>query len=645
MIAGILQRKNNRYKLTGYKDSILETLDFYKHADNSGSYQNDNALLLQTTRWNTHNSKYDPTPYINRESGKVSLFWGRLTNNEDLNGKLGFSLKDNVCDSEIVAQAYLKWGEKCPEYLRGEFSCCIYDLNLNSIFCVQDQMGVKPFYYYLDDDIFVFSSTLSTFYRLDMVTMTADMEWALKYLVNQSKDFEKTPFVNIRKLKPAHQLLVSPSDSRQAKYFEFDIETRLLLKSTDAYAEAYRVQLEKAVAARIRTDYPLGSESSGGLDSSAVTALALNLFDQPFENFYTYGIQVLEQEPEYLLELHRFYANKIHNGFISSTFSQDIESLTRSIRVLGYPVEHSNSTGHCVFYRNAANSGVRTLLSGFGGDEFVTNKDLFAACQEFFNSKSLLKAWKILPGVPPVRLLRLLKQYLRHRLYHGKKIARPIAGKYWLNNFIKDELIDYYKLKDVFEDGLSKNFSYRDHNQYILAQRFSPNVPVRMGNCTLMADSYGIDYSWPLFDVDLIQFFFSVPTEYKFMHGITRYLHRKAVADIVPPKINWKADKCLGKAISPNFSDLELLLDDSLHPDLCPLIDNTRYSNIKDRFLALESAAVPGTFIGMYLRNLHMLNLWLKSCFPNGVAWGNTPEAHSAKIEKHNHYTELHSRT
>ncbi|MFA6714710.1 MAG: asparagine synthase-related protein [Victivallales bacterium] len=623
MIAGILQRKN-RYKLAKYKDLIFETLDFYKHADKSGNCQSDRALLLQTTRWNTHNSKYDPTPYINRESGKVSLFWGRLTNNDDLSDKLG--LADNVCDSEIVVQAYLKWGEKCPEYLRGEFSFCIYDLNLNTVFCVQDQMGVKPFYYYLDDDVFVFSSTLSTFYRLDMVPMDVDMEWALKYLVSQSKDFEKTPLVNILKLKPAHQLFVGPSDSRQTKYFEFDIETRLALKSDGEYAEAYRAQLEKAVVSRIKTDYPLGSESSGGLDSSTVTALALNLFDQPFENFYTYGIQVLEQEPEYLLELHRFYANKIHNGFISSTFSHDIESLTRSIKVMGCPCEHGNSVWHSVFYKNAADSGVRTLLSGFGGDEFVTNRDLFAACREFFSDNSLLKVWKVLPGSPPARLLYLLKRYLSYNLKQEKSAANPIAGKYWANSFIKDEFADYYNLKGMFENAFTTDFTYRDYNKYLIAKHFSPNIPVRMGNCTLMADSYGIDYSWPLFDVDLIQFFFSVPTEYKFTRGITRYLHRKAVDDIVPPKINWKQDKKLGGVISPNFSDLEELLDDSLHPDLRVLLDDARYLKIKDRFLTSAPRDISGTFIGMFLRNLHALNLWLKTFFPSGCTWVNTPE-------------------
>jgi asparagine synthetase B (glutamine-hydrolysing) len=91
-----------------------------------------------------------------------------------------------MSDAEIILCAYLKWKDVCTTRLFGDFSFVIYDLLENRFFCARDQMGIKPFYYYDSNDVFIFSSSLCLFHRIPEFTLKPRIEWASRFLLSHS---------------------------------------------------------------------------------------------------------------------------------------------------------------------------------------------------------------------------------------------------------------------------------------------------------------------------------------------------------------------------------------------------------------------------------------------------------------------------
>ncbi len=615
MIAGIFLRREKKLESLSYKDTIAVTLNQFKTADKVGLYHNDNVLLVQTTRFNTPESFFDPTPYIDNATGNVIVSWGILTNREELARKLGLaseSLKE-VCDSELIMKSYLKWGEECVSYIYGDFSYAIYDKKKDSMFCSVDHMGVKPFYYYISDDYFIFASTLAVFHSLKIVPMKPDMEWAAKYMLHLSMDFEKTAYHDIFKLKPANSIKVSRDNHSIRQYFTFNPEENHSLGKIENYLEIYKELLNKAVSFRIRTKYNLGSETSGGIDSSTVTALAAKLFDQPIDNFYAFGFAFLEYEPQYILQVSQKYG--IVNNFICCGMqSKNNEINDRALKIMGSPVEHGNATFHTIFYEKANTENIRTLLSGFGGDEFVTTIHGYLLLEQLIEEKKYFQLYKNLHGNHITRPLRFAKKYCKHKFKKEEYNQRFLNAwnQRWPYCLIKDEVIEAYELKNKYFETAKFDAGYTNINAFTLENRFAPFVPTRMGNCSLVADSYGIDYRWPLLDVQMIQFFLSIPSSMKYHKGTGRYFHRKAVDDIVPKMVNWKPSKYMGEKVKERVDEIAFCNLD-LHASLNDIVDVKKM----DKLVSLDKNKKNSKEIEFsYRRNISSVaavNQWLKT--------------------------------
>ena len=168
-------------------------------------------------------------------------------------------------------------------------------------------MGVRPFYYYLSDSLFVCATSLSPLVHLKDVPVQISRKWMVDYLTHLSMSFDETPYMGIHKLPPAHTLTVTPEKHHLRQYFELSAEPELKLKDSHEYVEAYREQLETAIKCRLNTTYPLGSELSGGLDSSTITAYAAKFVDQPLTQLHAFAFAHLEMEPQYILAVSQAY--------------------------------------------------------------------------------------------------------------------------------------------------------------------------------------------------------------------------------------------------------------------------------------------------------------------------------------------------
>lgn len=581
-------------------------------ADATGVWHEDRTTLIQHTLWNTEESKADRGPLSDPVSGLTLCAWARIDNRDELAPHLGLDAGDLlVPDSRFILAAYRKWGEDCVERLLGDFAFAIWDSRRQTLFCARDPMGVRPFYYHLSEDLFLFAGTLHVFVALEGFKPEPLRKWMAEYLVHLSMSFEGTPYQGIFKLPPGHSLRIGREGQSLRQYHRLSGETTLRLKRPEDYVAAYREELERAMRRQLRSAYPLGSESSGGLDSSTITAFASKLLPDPSRQLHAFCIATQEREREFIEEVSRvctLAGNHVFPRYDVSPEEQPTQML-RALGILGYPVEHGNSTGHEPFYRKAQELGVRTMLSGFGGDEFVTNPGS-VAMDEFLHSGRFVQLYRNLPGNTLMRALRLGKRLMlsRRKPFLHPRFETSLLRR-WPTEPIREEASRIFDLFDRYMQGARFDQGWSSLNEFVLNNRWAPFVPTRMENCTLMAAARGVEYRWPLLDVRLVQLFLSIPAEQKYAKGVGRLLHRRAVSGIVPDLVAWKPGKSMGDSLAPPEGHIPFLMDpDALHPALAELVD-------REKLIPPQAATgddeMAIRFHSLAWNKVAWLNLWL----------------------------------
>lgn len=623
MFAAVFCRKA-AHRSADYADAatLLSALTPFHQADRQGHWLDERMLLVQALTFNTPESQHECVPYVCPDTGRVIASWLRLDNRDALCRQLDIpgGQDATLTDPMLVLACYQQWGTACANRLEGDFSFVIYDPTQQCCFVARDSLGVKPLYYALTDEVFIVASSAAVFTRLRHFSPVPDERWMAGYLLGESMSFTATAYRNITKLAPAHALHVTHTSSSLQRYFSFVDDAPQHFRREQHWVDTYREQLERSVRVRLRSHYALGAETSGGIDSSTVLAYMARLNERPPGDLHAFGFATCELEPEFILETSRMY--NIHHNHIVTGFDQDDEAmLDRSLAVLGYPVEHGNATAHQPFYQLCEGFGIRSLFSGFGGDEVVTNPGSLLPL-ELIDNKRYLTLYSILNGNLVTKPLRFANWLRKSRRHGGANPAflQGIAQR-WPHHVLRDEVVERFELKARYFEGATFDAPYRTINSFILNNRIVPFVPTRLDNCTLMAASYKVDYRWPLLDRVLMQQYLSTPAIEKWHGGMGRYLHRRAVDGLVPAKVLWKPGKDMGSPMARMDDGVPLLqyarwgrqIEAEWHPALDGLID-------RDKLRQQISVAEQGgnrqvlPLFRKTINQLRQLNRWLNTC-------------------------------
>ncbi|HNX96252.1 MAG TPA: asparagine synthase-related protein [Candidatus Aminicenantes bacterium] len=578
------------------------------------------SLLVHALHWNTTRSRLEETPLVDPSHGLSIASWARLDNRAELGGKLGIPATElaGLSDTRLILASYRRWGEECASHLIGDFAFVVHDERRGDVLLARDPLGARPLYYWTAGPLLACSTTLAVFRGLDGLSLQVRSGWIAEYLQHLSMSFEQTPYEGVRKLPPGHILWVSGEETRLKSYFRLAEVTPLVLRDSREYVEAYREVLEESIRCRLDSDYPLGCESSGGLDSSTVTAYAAKLLGPERERAHAFSFARQEQEPRHILAVSRA-AGLPYTHVFTRNEPDTRERIDRSIAVLGYPVEHGNATAHEPFYRLAERLGVRTLLSGFGGDEFCTTIHGTLVPLELLQKGEYRKLWQILPGNPLTRMLRLLKRvWTLWRPASANPHFYKAFERRWPLSLVRDEWVEKYGLKERYFEQARFDTGYTELKRFTLEKRWQPFVPTRMENCSLMALSYGIEYRWPLLDVRLVRLFLAIPNGEQYFRGMGRYLHRRAVDGVVPKAIAWKQGKSMGPFDDGGASgDAGISREvERLHPALERILDLGKL-RAQIAFLPITGRVPEGDPRGFAcrrnLRAVALLNAWLKA--------------------------------
>lgn len=248
--------------------------------DRVGAWCGDRIALGQQTGVSMPASSQEPLPWRDDAAGLTIAADVRLDNRDDLCATLAVppDQRQTLSDRQLLLCAYQKWGMDCPDHLIGDFAFVIWDAAEQRVFGARDVAGVRPFYYHLSPQRLVVASDMLALMALPNMPQELDDiyvgEQNLTILFYSNPPIEATIYAAVRRLPPAHAMVVSADKCRIWQWWSPDQAPDVRGRSVVAYAEELRALLHQAVTCRLRSAVPVGAHLSGGLDSSSVAVTA-----------------------------------------------------------------------------------------------------------------------------------------------------------------------------------------------------------------------------------------------------------------------------------------------------------------------------------------------------------------------------------
>ena len=483
-IIGELANEINIRKMT----SLLK----HRGIDHTG-YFVDKYIVLGHNRLSIIDlSEYANQPFIYENKPNVLVYNGEIYNYEEIRIELinlGYYFKTNS-DTEVLYIAYLEWGEKCLNKLKGMFSFVIWNKTNQTLFAARDRFGVKPFYFYFDGNSFIFSSEIKAIKQV--INTKLNIEVVASYLMYGSYGYPNQTFYNdIHQLKGGYFLKFKKQKIEIKQWYDFIGRVKPKLKKnlllTESHVkEKYKALLERSLSLRFRSDVPLGFTLSGGVDSSLLLALINQRKDASQLKAFTFYTKNsnYDELPWVKLSIKGTKTKLYPVLFEANDFE---EWHTRITAMQDEPYGGIPTLAYAKLISKMSEKGIKVILDGQGMDEAWAGYDYYQSISNHIiqgqNNNSTFK-------------LNVLSEDFRQ---HGKKPIYPEA-------FEKPLLNKQYR--DLFYTKIPRALRFNDR--------------VSMASTTELRE--------PFLDYEMVEFAFSLPEHYKIRNGTGKYLLRQLLS-------------------------------------------------------------------------------------------------------------------
>lgn len=310
-------------------------------------------------------SKNGHQPMADADEKARIVYNGEIYNHAEIRQKLekkGYRFNSNS-DTEVIINAYLEYGEKCLSMFNGMFAFAIWDGR--KFFLARDRLGIKPLYYFLDKDRFIFSSEMKAI-LCHSLERKLDRDAMNTYLSYRFIPDERTILKGIRKLQPGHSLLFE--DGKVAKKRFWKLSWSMKKVSENAAADKIDSLLMSSIKYRLMSDVPLGAFLSGGLDSSLVVAMNSKIRQDPVK---TFSVGFDDETDEFS------HAKKVSEKFSTEhkEVHLDYSMLTKNLPKIVWHMDEPNSDPSMFplyFLSKETKKKVTVVNTGEGADELFS---------------------------------------------------------------------------------------------------------------------------------------------------------------------------------------------------------------------------------------------------------------------------------
>lgn len=380
-------------------------------------------------------------------------------------------------DTEVVLAAYSQWGQTCLRRLRGMFAFGIWDKIKETLFLARDRIGEKPLYYLYDDRVFYFASELKSLLSLLPQQPSLNPAAIDLYLYYQYVPEPLTPLNGVVKLPAAHSLKI------RAKNWQFVIQRYWDIEDIEPVEGKPQVlirqELEKSIELTLRSDVPIGVALSGGIDSSAITALAAAKYKETLQTFSIgYPGRPPYDERRYAQKLAQKLKLPYHE--VELTTEALVEFFPSLVCKIDEPIADIAAYSHYSVMNLAAEHGIRVMLTGIGGDELFWGYPWVLEALKLTGYKQqILQKYSSIPQM----LWQILTHLVTHPFYQSiaqnRKLPQPLQT-WLLRGLAIHHLSLNYPQQAVYLDRFSSNFQEMlAHQNRLYTKKFRKQIPTR----------------------------------------------------------------------------------------------------------------------------------------------------------------------
>ncbi|MGZ8538565.1 MAG: asparagine synthase (glutamine-hydrolyzing) [Flavisolibacter sp.] len=547
-IAGILS-PNTRFISKERIENAISCLH-HRGPEGKGTWMNqEQNIVLAHSRLSIidlSENAAQPLHYLNRYT---IIHNGELYNYLEIKKQLqqnNYVFKTDT-DTEVIVAAYDAWKDQCLHQFDGMFAFAIWDEQEKKLFSARDRFGEKPFFFYYDSEQFCFASEMRSLWSLGIKKhVNPSMLYnflTIGYTGNPS-DPGETFYEDIQKLPAASCIVYDASDHKLQieRYWQVNTQINQSISENDAIVQ-FRHLLQESVSKRLRSDVPVGTSLSGGLDSSSIVSFCDEVSSNQYSHkCFTATFKGFEKD-----ELK--FAKIIADKFNLQHYAVEIDDagitdlMNRVMQTQEEPFSSSSVLAQFKVFENAKQNGVTVLLDGQGADEVLGGYHKYYKWywQELYRNKKLGSSKEL-------EYAKTLGVQETFSLQNKLASRFPEFAASMLQSRKSKHAFSHPDLNHDFAFSQKRNLYYSlpthfDLNGVLYFNSFVYGLEelLRLADRNSMA--HAIELRLPFLSHKLVEFLFTLPAHFKIHQGWTKWLLRKTMDKELPDDIVWRKDK------------------------------------------------------------------------------------------------------
>lgn len=493
-------------------------------------------------------------PMTTSDGALSIVFNGEIYNHRELRHELigrGAAFQTDHSDTEVLLHGYRQWGEDLPNHLNGMWAFAILDRREQRVFLSRDRFGEKPLFWQLAGDTFVFSSELTAMREHPAVRGGVDATALRKYFAYGFVPAPNSLVDGVHKLPAGHSLRfdLAGGNVSLARYWHYSPEPN---PTQSAHAEARWVEeftalLDAAVQRRLVADVPVGCFLSGGIDSSTVTALAARHAGRERIKAFSIGFEEASfDETVYAREV----ATQVNVDHRVETLpiQRALDILPDLAARMDEPIADSSILPTYLLCQHARKE-VTVAVGGDGADELLAGYDPFRALRyarwyERLMPRPLHHAVSLLVSRLPVSHRYMSLDFKLKRTLRGMDFPKRLRLPIWMAPLSPRELTElveapvdpeelYSEAIDAW-DSCAVNGDVERTIAFYIRTYLQDDILAKVDRASML---HSLEVRAPFLDIELVDFLRRLPASMKLRGGTTKWILRKAAANVLPPSI------------------------------------------------------------------------------------------------------------
>ena len=537
----------------------------HRGPDDEGYYFDTN-ISLGMCRLSIIDVEGGQQPIYNEEGSICVVSNGEIYNFRELSEELenkGHKFHTRS-DTEVLVHLYEEYGHNLIKKLNGMFAFAIWDSTKKELFLARDRLGIKPLYYTITNNGFIFASEIKAILECETVNREVDKTALANYFSLRYVPAPRTMFEDIMKLKPAHYLVVNKEGIQERCYW--DLNCAPMNESQDYFEEKIIGGLQESVRERLIADVPLGAFLSGGMDSSIIVALMSQLTDEPIK---TFSVGFVGEE----------FDERTHASYVADYFGTDhheievkidrLDLLPRIVAHFDEPIADPAAIPTYLISEFARKS-VKVVLTGEGGDELFGGYQSELKFNRYLSlvPNPLRKSLKLVDVIPSK-----YTAFLSSRVNEVESYSLRSEG--YDNPYVLNIKTDNNEdVKNMVEKSFQDKPDYLCKMVYFDTKYWLPDELLMKVDKMSMANS--LEARVPFLDHRFVEFAFNLPSDYKIRNGVEKFILRKAAKKILPDNVLKRKKHGFNVPIQIWFRESRDIIDQYLD---CGVLNQVKYLN------------------------------------------------------------------